>query len=322
MHFILACNVSIGGTFVSPFVDRITVESGWKNLIDVSEITLPKKLLEYQLIDPRPGDEVKINLGYQGYTRDVFSGFVSEVNPKVPLQIKCEDAGWLLKRSYINKSWTSEVTFKEILGHVIGEVNNQNDDYPNIEFVANEIPEITFDEFLIKNSNAAQVLQKFKETPYGFAIYFEGKQLKIHLPYISTGLGDVEYFLDQNVARHNLEYQSADQKKVQIKTVLLKPDNTYEEQTYGIPGGDLFVMNFNKGESSDLIKQLAQIRQSKYLESYKGSLTTFMVPFARHGMIARVVDPEYSRDSRHYIDGTKIQFDDGVLITVDLGIKV
>jgi hypothetical protein len=329
MHLLLTCSVFVGDLEASPFIDEIEVRSGWKELIDEAEITIPKKLMEFGLIDVQPGQEVSINVGYEipgidqstFYTRDVFKGYVSQVNPKVPLQIRCEDAGWLFKQTNINKSWTSPVTFKEIITYITSEVNTANPVRRNVAFNLNDLPDITFESFRIPNKNAAQVLQTFKENPYNLAIYFRDHDLNIHMAY-DKSYGNVEYFLDQNVIDHDLEYRNPGDQKIQVKAVVLKPDNTFTEEAYGEPGGDTVTLTFNKGENPELVKQLTDLKLKRYAEGYRGRIQTFMIPFANHSMTARLVDPEFIRDDSYHIDSTTLKFGDGITIDVELGIKV
>lgn len=324
MHVLLTCSVLIGNLDASPFVDEIEVRSGWEELADDARVTIPKKLMEFGLIDIKSGQKVEINVGYEldgvSYNRDVFSGYVSKVNPKVPLEILCEDASWLFKRTNISKAWLKPVTLKEILTYVTNEVNANHADKQDV-VITKEIPDITFDKFRIANRNGAQVLQTFKESPYNLAVYFDDHELQTHLAY-SKNYGEVEYFLDNNVIDHDLEYREDGDFNVQIKSVILKADNTFEENTYGESGGELVTLTFNANSDPDIVKTLSETRLKKYAKGYRGSLKSFMVPYARHSMTARVVDPEFQRDEKYHIDSTHLKFGDGIDITVDLGINV
>lgn len=321
MHFILACSVQVGDLNASPFIHSVEVKSGWRDLTDEAKITIPKALVSLGLAEVNPGDPVSITLGYEGYQKEVFTGFVKQVNPKTPLEIECEDASYLLKRTNIQKFWKEKVTLQEIVDHLVSETNAANPDFGIT--LSEDIPEITFTKFRIANANAAQVLEKFKQG-YGLTAYFRGSELHVGLAYRELDLGEVTYDLNNNVIDHNkLEYRRLDQNKLLIKAKSLQKDNTFLEVEVGDEGGHQIPQFYRHVSSKDELKQLAQedLKKLKY-EGYRGSLRTFMVPFARHGMTARIIDTDLGRDSRHIIDSTVLRFEDGITIDVGIGIKL
>ena len=92
--FTLGCLVHVGAlTF--DFCHEIEVESAWAKFTDTATITLPRKVKVVgagQLPDLiAVGDAVTIRYGYDGTLRTEFTGFVSELKPGTPFQIKCED---------------------------------------------------------------------------------------------------------------------------------------------------------------------------------------------------------------------------------------
>jgi hypothetical protein len=135
-------------------------------------------------------------------------------------------------------------------------------------------------------------------------------------------LGQVDYFLDQNVIDHDLEYRSSGDHLVRVKAVILKDDNTFTEKSYGQEGGDTYTLTFNAATDPDIVKALSEAKLKRFAEGYRGRLQTFMIPYATHSMTARVVDPEFKRDDRYHIDATTLRFGDGITIDVELGIKV
>lgn len=331
MHFILACNVLIGDLDASPFIHSIEVKSGWRDLTDEATIKLPKILQSSNLIDILPGQEVIINLGYEDYQHEVFHGYVKQVNPKTPLEIVCEDATYALKRVTISKTWTGDVTLKEIIQHVIDETNSSAANEGLLDITLNDnIPEITFSKFRIAKVNAAVVLQKLKEA-YPIIAYFDDHELHVHLPYSRESLGEVEYDLTNNVINHDrLEYRDLNQNAVRIEGINTLESNELITVNVGDDEGTTVQKTYKNIKDEAMLRELAtQDLQDFKFEGYKGSLRSFMVPYARHSMKARIVDPDYGtdaegnylRESLHDIEETVIKFDSGITIDVGIGVK-
>lgn len=331
MHFILACSVQIGDLNASPFIHEVEVRSGWKDLTDMAKVTIPKKLLTYGLAEINAGEPVTISVGYESYVKEVFNGYVKQVNPKTPLEVECEDASYLLKRTSIQKFWPTEVTFKEVVNHLVTETNSANPNFPitlNDEF----IPDITFKKFRIgKKVNAAQALEKFKEA-YGVIAYFRDHELHVSLAGFRPKLNQATYDLTQNVIDHSkLEYRTIDQNNIKLKAVSLLKDNQFIEVEVGDESGSTVQRFFPGITSESALKQLAEeeIKRIKF-EGYRGTIKSFMVPFSQHGMTALIQDPDYGsnennelrRSGTYDIDSTVLKFGDGITIDVEIGLKV
>ena len=160
MLFVLESLVKIGA-YEFNTITSIEITKSVDELTDTAIITMPAQFKVRQngtllFTDEaiKVGDPVTITLGYERcYSGVEFRGYVSKVNPKIPIEIHCEDATWLLKRKNINKAWNQPVQLKEILQEVVKDTS--------IKLAAN-IPEMKIDKFIIQNANANQVLQTLK----------------------------------------------------------------------------------------------------------------------------------------------------------------
>ena len=113
---------------VFDFVEKYEWDSSWKNMTDKGTISLPKNLYytdkdgaKHPLAGSTAnvggytenpffmrGDKIRIDCGYWYETGDgaetkpplttIFTGYITKVNPKMPVQIECEDNMYILKQ--------------------------------------------------------------------------------------------------------------------------------------------------------------------------------------------------------------------------------
>ena len=158
--FILEGKAEIG-SFIFNSVNEIEITKSVEELGDTAVIKLPTRFKVKQNGEQKftedaikVGDKVVITLGYQDkYSGVEFTGFVKKISPKIPLEIHCEDAMYQLRRKNITKSWET-TTVKEVLQEVVKDTPIQ---------LADNIPEIKLDKWIIKGANGTQVLESFKK---------------------------------------------------------------------------------------------------------------------------------------------------------------
>lgn len=319
MHFVTTAFVTIGDVNASSLVNNAKVKSSWRQLTDTAILTMPKVLYKEGLTPIKQGDRVEIALGYEGYTRDVFQGFVTHINPKIPLEVKCEDASWLLKRVNLKKTWTTKVKLTDIIKYTVDETNKVNPDYQII--LSKNIPEIEFTKFRLNNVNGAQVMQKLKDK-YGLTAYFRDLDLHVNLPY-QEQTENVKIDLGSNVIKHNLEYLTKETQVLKIKAVSILKDNQTLKAEVGNEGGDVITRFYYNIDNVVTLKKLANddLDKLKY-EGYRGKVTTFFLPFSSHSSIAEVTDSDFDQVSSHFVDEVVYTLDTGITIEATLGIKV
>src|SRR5690606_8561998 len=119
----ITCLVQIG-EYEFKNVAEIKIESSYEKLTSVATITIPRKL-EFKgkaLTGDgglfKSGDIVNIYLGYDFQNVRIFSGFILDIKPGSPFEIRCEDEMFLLKRGAISKTFKS-VTLKQLLSEIV-----------------------------------------------------------------------------------------------------------------------------------------------------------------------------------------------------------
>lgn len=299
----MCSRITIGDMVFENQVNSVEVYSSWKNLTQTATIKLPRY---EQLIDPNKQNyklkvkqEVKIELGYDYEYQTEFEGYVTEISPMMPVEIKCEDESYKLKETEITESWRS-IKLADLLKYLVPDVT------------LTDVPEVTLAPFRLNSVNKYQALQKLKEE-YLLTIYFRGKKLFAGFPYYEQGIEDVVFDFQENVPKDealNLVYKLATDVKVKVKAVSMMPDNTKIEVEVGDDGGDVVTKHFYNIKSTTELNRLAKqaISELKY-DGYRGTLKTFGVPLTQHTGIAILRNKRQpERDGKYFIDGVKVTY--------------
>ena len=323
----LSCLLNIGSLPPITFVHEVSIESAWAKFTDTATITLPRKVKVVgngQLPDLIAlGDAVRIQYGYDGLLRTEFTGYVSELKPGTPFQLKCEDQMWALKRQALpSKSWRS-VTLRELLTYIR--------DQAGLSFEIRELGGLTVGKYLINQATGAQVFDDLKKR-FGLNCFFRQGVLVAGQPYDNATATRYPYGFRQNIVDSDLAYTSAadvalhfratstqpDGKKIQVdasgvvKTKKVKGDTTalVTALSSGLKKGELRTLIGPPGLSApQLLAWVSQEAARLRFDGYRGSLSAFGVPACEHGDIAVLSDPDYpERAGAYYIDSVTKTF--------------
>ncbi|KFF11231.1 hypothetical protein [Flavobacterium hydatis] len=298
---------SKGGTEESSYVfnnvNEIEITKSVDELSDTAIIKLPtqfkikqngeQKFTEKAL---QVGDKVTITLGYEGKISKVeFVGYIKKISPKIPLEIHCEDAMWMLRRKNVSESWNEKVPLETILKKIV-EGTGIELNYPILGF--------DLEKWII-NENGAQALEKLKQE-FGFTSFIndEGK-LHCGLKEL-TNVGEVAtYDLNYNLVENNLEYKTKEDRKIMVKytyidpktnerTVVEEGDKDGEQRTYTTS------IASDKAQLKELVK--AELEKLRF-DGYNGDVTSFLMPYATRGMKAVLIDKEHTdREGSYFIN--------------------
>ncbi|MDO4225130.1 MAG: late control protein [Bergeyella zoohelcum] len=299
--FVLKAKIKIGNyTFHS--VSEVEITKSVEEMSDTAIIKMPSKFRirqngEEKLVEEalKIGDKVSIILGYENrYEGEEFVGFVTSIGSKIPLEIKCEDAMWLLRRKNISHAWNSKTTLKTILSKVVEDTAVE---------LSSKIPEMGIDKFIIKNANGTQVLQKLKED-FALSVFLDSEgKLYAGLQQMDNVGKKVIYDLNYNLVENNLEYKSADQKRLKIKYTYI--DNKNQKKSVEVGDKDGELRTFHTSIISDENKMeemaLAELKKLKY-DGFEGSVKSFLMPYATPSMAAVIKDKEHpNREGKYFI---------------------
>lgn len=301
----LSSLISIGrfsGKSAINFLNQVEITSSWENLIDTCTIQLPKNLKtranNSRYLDPvtagnntmfRRGDEVQIQLGYDGRLTERFTGIVSKVSPKVPVKIFCEDDGFRLKQSICPKYSTTGTTIASLLKAILPIDPRTGKQY------AFQADPITIGKFTIEKCSVIELLDYLKRH-FGFSIYFRDNKIFVGLAYQLSTIAAVSmtapkvFHFQKNIISDTLEYFRAEDVKYKITVVNIRKDNTRKTFDFGDIDGELRTLNFYDVPDAD-VKSLAlnMLNRFKYT-GFRGTFTTFLDPMVRHGEAVRLVD--------------------------------
>ena len=308
--FILESKVEIG-SYIFNQVNEIEITKSVEELSDTAVIKLPTRFKVRQNGEQKftedaikVGDKVTITLGYEGkYSGVEFTGFVKKISPKIPLEIHCEDALWVLRRKNITRSW-EKTTMKEILTEVVKDTPVQ---------LADNIPSVNLDKWIIKNANGAQVLESLKKDLLMTAFINDEGKLYCGLQQLTNVGQTVVYDLNYNLVENNLEFKSKEERKIKIKYTYIDKENKRKSIEVGDPDGEQRTYHTSVISDTKKLEEMAnaEIEKLKY-DRFEGDVTSFLIPYATRGMKAKLLDNEHpNREGNYFIKKVVTTFGTG-----------
>ena len=338
----------VSQTFLMDFVNSGEIVNSWQNLTDTAKIKIPRNIYVNNETsnplnfgsDPNKvglnlyggtatpplfmrGDKIKIKLGfyYNNFdgtesleVNEVFSGYITKIKNRVPIEIDCEDEMWKLKQiNVVNKVWLASTydvvsMLKEMLAGTGITV---------IDGLEGSI-KTNIGDFRTQNETVGAVLARLKTA--GLYSYFRNNELRcsgiVYYPGDRTGdvtdvLGNkgTIFGFQENIINDSLEYQRKEDLNIAIRascetggagsgTNKDGTPKTKRQRFEVMVGKDGAMTDIKKNAySGDVIalpilgcKTLAELTQRAieylpkfYYTGFKGSFTTFGQPFMRHG---------------------------------------
>lgn len=287
-------------------VNSFKVESSWKVLSDTAEIVIAKKLFfedkgkVFELI--KAGDPIKLRGGYNGEYNDEFTGFVAEILDDMPVVLKCEDNMYVLKRTSVNKSYSS-VKLETLLKDIV----------PS-EFKIDAM-DIDLGSVFMSKTTVSQVLQMLKDE-YGLYSYFNGDTLvsgKIYTDNPNTQI--VKYAMDgprKNIISNNLKYHTKDMIKIKVTMTAHNANGKKIAVTVGDKEGQEQKLVCTNVEDKSALETLAkkELDRLKY-DGFQGGIVSFAIPYVKHGYTATIENNEFKeRSGDYYIDSITTTLND------------
>lgn len=262
--------------YTMDFVNEITIKTSWYNTTNTAKVIMPKNVYVqtpngnkawestniYAGSDVPPiflrGDKIKIELGYYyenasgnmvTETNNEFEGFISKVNPKIPMEIDCEDNMWLLKQALCpNKVFpnfkstdsavpSTQYNTTQIIRYLLDNaIPNPGNPYlkdvilptiKNFNVVdgvgESEMVTTNVGDFRTQNETIAQVLNRLRKD-YKLECFFRGNDLIVsgivYYPndYLSNGvITSASYDFEQNIIQNDMTYSRSDDLRLGIK---------------------------------------------------------------------------------------------------------
>lgn len=323
---VLSGEIKIGNLTFKQF-NEVKITKSVDLISDTATIILPTKFTLRQTGEKfqtekaiKVGDKVEIILRYEGtkarglnplsnplLEKKEFVGYVTKIKPNTPVEIECEDVVYWLRKKSLNKMLIN-TSLKEVMEFITKEIKVQNE-VINLS-LSGEIPDMKLDKFLLKDVNGAQALEKIK-TDYGLSIYLDDNgKLFAGFQQTNNALQVVKYDFNKNMIAQNLEFQRAEDVKLKVKCVGFKKDNSKIEVEVGDSDGELKTYHYQNISSAEELKKIGENELKKFkVDGYKGSLTSFFMPFATRGMSVELTDKNYpKRQGRYFIPKVEVEF--------------
>ena len=321
--FVLDGKIEIG-SYAFRAVHDVEITKSVEELGDTAIIKLPTRFKIRQNSEQKHteeaikvGDKVVITLGYEGkYSGEEFTGYVKKISPKIPLEIHCEDAIWLLRRKNLKFSWVN-TTLKKVLAEVVK-------DTP-IELDFKHIPDMPLEKWIANNDNGAQVLETIrKELRLTILINDEGKLYCGLQQGMNIGK-DVVYDLNYNLVENNLEFKSKEDRRIKVRFKYKAKDNKETIVEVGDADGEQRDVYTSKFSDEKMMRILAneELEKLKY-DGFNGDVISFLIPYATRGMKAIIKDKDHlNREGNYFIKKVVVGFGlRGARRTVTLSNKI
>lgn len=290
-------------------VHEIEISKSFETQTATARIKLPKRanfqgkpLAEGSQALFRRGDAIKITLGYgQALSQKremMFTGYVSAVKPDEAVTLDCQDAMWLLKQTDFTKAYRA-VTLQTLLADMVN----------GVQFKASAV---NLGPLRITRQTPAQVLDYLKQR-YGVRSFVRDNTLYVGYPNASGLLPAPrvagEFDIQQDVISSDLEYLRKEDVKIKVKAISTLPDNSKIEVEEGDKDGELRTFNYFNVQKTELQRiAKGEIERLRY-EGYRGSFTTFLLPYVQPGDLVELSDTKIpDRRGRYFVKAVTTSF--------------
>lgn len=308
---VLTCKISINN-LVFDFVNKTEAETAWQVLTDRATIVIPRnvkidkdRITEYI----KTGDSVKIELGYDDKLEVVFSGYVTHIKPRVPIEITCEDSMWKLKQLNISYNVRKE-SLKDVLTRFF-------------KGYKLDVEDTSISRMYIDKLSGSRLLEKLKNE-YSLYGFFRGETLVVGKQYNPETANEVKFRLHYNIIDDDLIYKTKDQVKLKVKAISNNADGSKSEVEIGDLEGETRTLKFYNQSMTELKKAAHREYNRLMYDGWRGSFTAFGEPFVKHGDIVEIqYERETEKTGRYWVDKVKYSFGtNGYRQTINLGAKV
>lgn len=301
-------NITIGEYRVNT-LRSVSVKRSIEQLSDTAVITLPGTLINQPLEvndKIKVGDPVRIELGYEGYMNEEFTGYVKRINTDdTEIRIECEDELYLWDVSVKDKQYgskTAPVSLKTILQELVKQVNPKYKIECDYEF--------NYTSFTFSKATALDVLRKIQDETKA-DIYFKGTTLHVH-PLYGNGSWSgktVKYDLAKNVVSANLQYKKASDQKVKVEVEYKNRKGETRKETYGDDGGKVIKKVVNTEDDASMRNSAKSEYNLWCYDGYEGDLTGWLIPFCQPTDRVEIKDAtKQYKNGTYYVVATEVTF--------------
>lgn len=257
-------------TWVFTLISSCEIERDIENISAKCKLTLPKKTKWYneKEIPVKRGDHIIVELGYDWNNEEVFSGYISKVTTKTPIEIECEDEMYLLKNTATKRKTYPNANLKTLL-------TEQCPQGLKIDVFSTQ----TFGKYVANTDTVAQLLGNLKEN--GFSFFFKNGTLYAGMifDYNDKLTGQKQVFKDGEngniIDDSDLIWTDANNTSLQIKATGIDSKGKKIHLEVGDKDGEVRSF-FQYNISKDQLEKEAKKRLTDWkISGFSGSFTTF-----------------------------------------------
>lgn len=275
-------------------VNSVVAESSWKEQTDRCTITLPRNVNAFDKNKVnhffRRGDQVTVNLGYNGVLHEIFRGYITEVGADVPIVIKCEDEMWKLKlkAAYVSlKNAKLEQLIRSIApGYAL------------------DVLDVNIGTVRFSQTTVAEVLKVLKDD-FGLYSYFQNRKLVVGKIY-DDNTSTYDIHLERDLSGNNLQFINEADKQIELTAVSTLFNGNKVEVKLGDEGGEPRQLSYFNIENQSELKKLAENDLARIKQSgYEGDISAFanIGDNIIHGDKANLISSIYpERNGLYYVD--------------------
>lgn len=265
-------------------------DSSWKNLTSTATVVLPRKTADFNRYAIKEvfqeGNPVSIFAGYNNEDYEEFAGYISKIEPGIPIVLRLEDEMYALKRKTISVS-NLNISLRELLTICA--------DGREVDCDDTKIGKVFYDSVY-----ASQILDDLKKQD--IHCFFRGKVLTAMK--VCDSNAELVQILLERTAGENLKDKSIE--KVLVKVVSHRKFGKNLKFEYGEEGGTTI-----KFEQNGLTQaEIEVIAKSAYARAktpgLEGEITLWGVPRITHGMRIELDSTMYpERKGVFYVNAVK-----------------
>lgn len=330
--FRMTYHIEVGG-MVLPLLTSVKIRKDVKSLSDTATIICPAVSHFRPLAfvrNVKKGQRVSIALGYDDDNRQEFDGFVKSVAlDDNQLTIECEDPLYVFRRVDIPNGEKTDVTLKQLLDYVLGEVNA----YIRSEGLGeplklNCLYDYGYSKITFAHATAYSVMEQIQKEGKP-NIFISGGVLNIVPQYTHTN-GIAHYSMQRNICRDGLKLKWRDEtdRDLYVEVKAVDTDGKTEISAYaGKKGRDSNKMEvkFTRTKDKASLQTIADnLYKSQVYTGYEGSFCGWLVPFCDAGYVVELTDAANElRSGRYYVETVEVSFSSaGGVRSVSLGASV
>lgn len=289
------------GEIVIRRVNSVNIESTWENLTSTATIVLPRNVKDFDKLNVKTifknGDPVLIYLGYDENLILEFDGFINMVTADIPIEIKCDDWMYKLKKHPVNISMKS-TKLLDLIKQIVPE---------GIEV---DVADINIGTKRFPNTTAAKVLEDLQDN--NIYSYFKGRTLVVGKIYTDDTSTPVVFNFNQNVVDHNLQYKNKEDVLIKIKGVSTLSNGRKITAEFGDDGGTEQNLSYYNIVLKAELEKLIKLDYEKFkVDGFEGHVEVFGIPSVTHGMKAKIISNQYpDRKGLYFIKKVEKEFSD------------